>query len=267
MNSIRSTFSGSFYPENKNILDKVMESFFANCDKTISKAKGLIVPHAGYIYSGQVAAFGYKQLSNEKIKTAIVLGSSHQIYSDIAAIPREDSYITPYGKIMFDLDIINKLVSEKQIQLNSQPHYQEHSLEVQFPFLQYLNPNMLIVPISVGAMSFNKLSQIAGLLREVLDEKTILIISTDLSHFHSLSIANELDQRTITTMLSMDAKALFDGYNHQQVELCGIFPVVVALETLKQNTFAKLLRYDTSATATQYASRVVGYTSIALIDS
>jgi len=264
MKTIRSNFSGSFYPQNAAVLSKQVHSFFSKATKHIHHPKAIIVPHAGYVYSGQVAAHGYKQLENETYKRAIVLGPSHQVYSNTLAIPIEDAYSNPLGTVKFDQELIQQLLESKFYERSSSPHYQEHSLEVQFPFLQIIQSGTSIVPISVGSLKPEELKQAGKVLAQYLDNDTVLIISNDLSHFHSLKVAKDRDSKTIEAILSQDLGAFMTAYQQKAIECCGFFPIALALAAFENldPLEATLLNYDTSASTSFDDQRVVGYTSI-----
>jgi len=226
--------------------------------------KALLVPHAGYVYSGLTAAHAYRQLENENYKTAIILGPSHQVYSDSLSIPNENAYATPLGTILFDEQLKEKLIKTGNFKLDSAPHYQEHSLEVQLPFLKYMCPNIKILPLSVGNIDTKNYKACGQILAENMTPETLLIISTDLSHFHSLNIAKSLDQKTIETILNMDATALLQAYHNKTIECCGIFPIILGLTALSffSNLKAEVLYYDTSASSSFDDERVVGYVAM-----
>ncbi|OGI08568.1 MAG: AmmeMemoRadiSam system protein B [Candidatus Margulisbacteria bacterium GWF2_35_9] len=264
MNILRSSFSGSFYPQNATVLSKQVHSYLSKIQKTVHHPKALIVPHAGYVYSGQVAAHGYKQLEKESYQTAIILGPSHQIYNSTLAIPVENAYINPLGTVPFNESIINDLLESSLFISDSSPHYQEHSIEVQLPFLQVVQPNINIVPISVGSLSTDALKQAGKVLSKFITDDTILIISNDLSHFHSLNTAKMIDQKTIDAILSMDVDRFITAYQQRSIECCGFFPIALALATFEnlKSIKATLLKYDTSASTSFDDQRVVGYTSI-----
>ena len=265
MNSLKSNFAGSFYPGSDLVLQRQIQSFLDNTQKTIVKPKALLAPHAGYVYSGQTAAYAYKQLEEENYKTAIILGPTHQVYSQHLAIPAEDSYLTPLGKVDFDMNIINSLLESKLFIKDSTPHYEEHSLEVQIPFLKTMLPKIKIVPISVGGVDFETMTHAAKVLTGVLKPDVLLIISSDLSHYHPLNIAKNLDQHTINQILSLDYKKVAAEYQKKNIECCGIYPIILSLLTFThlKDVKASLLYYDTSASASFDDQRVVGYASIA----
>ncbi|MEI7943074.1 MAG: AmmeMemoRadiSam system protein B [Candidatus Riflemargulisbacteria bacterium] len=265
MSLLKNSFAGSFYANNPVILKKQLEGYLANTTKTISAPKAIIVPHAGYIYSAKVAAYGYKQLEKENIKTAIILGPAHKTFHQGLAIPIETELQTPLGILNVDANKISQLLSSNAFILDSKPHYQEHSLEVQFPFIKMLLPECKIIPISVGMIDNVLMAKGAKALAGIIDENTILIVSNDLSHYHSLKTANLLDENTITHILNMSADNLLNKYQAKEIECCGVFPIALLLSTLNKLKIlrASVLNYDTSASTSFDDEHVVGYASIA----
>ncbi len=265
MSLLKNSFAGSFYPSNPIILKKQLEGFLDNTTKTINSPKAIIVPHAGYIYSAQTAAHGYKQLENENIKTVIILAPAHKTFHQGLAIPIETVLETPLGNLYVDLIKANRLLSSKVFIKDSSPHYQEHSLEVQLPFIKLLFPNCKVIPISVGMADKTMMEQGALELSKIIDDNTILIVSNDLSHYHSLKSAKQLDENTITHIQKMSPANLLNQYQNKSIECCGIFPIILLLTTLYilNITHSQVLSYDTSATTSFDDQHVVGYVSIA----
>jgi MEMO1 family protein len=263
---IKSQFAGSFYPAQPNKLQTLIHDYLAKTKPHINNPAGLIVPHAGYIYSGQTAAYGYSQIQGSDAETVLVLGPSHQVYTEQLTIPTEEAYATPIGPYLFDIPLIKQLTESGRCHRNSIAHYQEHSLEVQFPFLQTILPDSKLVPISVGKLPLSELKESAQAIASMLPPKTIIIISTDLSHFHPLKLADQIDSVTIETILSGNMELLLQRDQNNEVELCGLYPVILGLEILKAQAPIQLttLHYDTSASASFDNQRVVGYVSIGI---
>lgn len=265
MSLLRNSFAGSFYPNNPLILQKQLQTFLSEPSKTINKPKAIIVPHAGYIYSAQTAAYGYKQLENENIKTVIILAPAHKTFHQSLAIPSEKSLETPLGNLDVDESKINELLSSNIFIKDSRPHYQEHSLEVQLPFLKYLLPECKIIPINVGMIDLAIAKKAGREIASVMDNNTVLVVSNDLSHYHSLKTAKELDEKTINHILKMSPDNLLNQHQMKEADCCGVFPITLLLATLNELAITKnkLLYYDTSATASFDDKHVVGYASIA----
>lgn len=265
MSLLQNSFAGSFYANNPVILKKQLEGYLSNLEKTINSPKAIIVPHAGYIYSAKVAAHGYKQLEKENIKTVIILAPAHKTFHKNLAIPIETELETPIGNLTVDVKKIKQLLTSKAFILDSKPHYQEHSIEVQLPFIKMLLPDCNVVPISVGMIDNLLIQKSAKALAGIMDENTILIVSNDLSHYHSLKTANLLDENTINQILKLSPENLLNKYQNKEIECCGVFPIALLLATLNKLkiTNTSVLKYDTSASTSFDDEHVVGYASIA----
>ncbi len=265
MSILRNSFAGSFYPNNPVILQKQLDAYFSNTTKTIQKPKAIIVPHAGYTYSAQTVAYGYKQLTNETIKTIIVLAPAHRTFHQSLAIPAETILETPLGNLDVHQDMINILLSSELFVKDSRPHYQEHSLEVQLPFIKHLLPSCNIIPINVGMIDIALAKKAATELANITDAETVIIVSNDLSHYHSLQTAKQIDENTINHILKMSPENLITQHQKKEIECCGIFPTTLLLATLNELEVNnhKVLHYDTSASASFDDKQVVGYASIA----
>ena len=178
--------AGLFYPADKKILKDDIHQYLseATADQQIMP-KALIVPHAGYVYSGPIAASAFKQLIpyKNKIKRIVLLGPSHRIAFKGLAVPESDVFNTPLGNISIDQTSIHKLSSLPQIIVSDEAHKEEHSLEVQLPFLQEILEEFSLVPIVVGDAERH---EVADVINSFWDsEDTLIVISTDLSHYHS----------------------------------------------------------------------------------
>ena len=220
--------------------------------------QALIVPHAGYYYSGKVAAHAYAALQNlgSQIKRVVLLGPSHRVYLQGCALPIYQGFNTPLGDISVDQKNCRRLVDRGLARFNNAAHIQEHSLEVQLPFLQLLLDDFELLPIVVGQ---NSPAQVSALLCEVAKlENTLLLISTDLSHFHTYEQAKQLDADTIARILNFDPS--LDGE-----DACGCYSVNGLLHFAKsQNWQCKLLNHANSGDINNSKHEVVGYASFIL---
>jgi len=232
--------SQAWFPQNKNELEKQLKSFIKPNPKNIH---GLIVPHAGYEYSGAVAGKAYS-LIDKKIKRAIILGPSHQIgFYGIAKIPKIK---TPLG----ETEIIKSDIRELH-GLNY-----EHSVFNQVPFLQFIAPEIKILPIVVGNLLEKDAEKIAEQLAKELDDETILVISGDLSHFHSYNEAVKIDKNTIKIIEDLDFKKI------NELDSCGLYPLLILFHLCKlKNWKPKLIEYKNSGDVIGDKSGVVGYGS------
>lgn len=198
--------AGQFYPADKQELSAAIDDYLK--EAKLSKFQGtpqiLISPHAGYIYSGKVAAYAFKQLEGSNFKRAILIGRSHQeLFSEIVADSHK-FWSTPLGNVAVDQEFINLLSNQTPVvKINSSPHDQEHSLEVLVPFLiKVLGQDVKIVPLLFGDEKEEAISALAEALEKTIDRSTVIVISSDLSHYPTYSDALTFDQKTIATILN-----------------------------------------------------------------
>lgn len=256
-------FAGTFYPDDPQVLKEMIEGFLHQViiPKLKVKPKALIVPHAGYIYSGIVAAYGYKTLMGFKYKRIVFLGPSHNfIFSGLAVSPN-GKWFTPLGEVESEgisaFSKIRDVIESSNLIESSQIHEIEHSLEVQIPFLQVVLDNFKIVPILTGEVNTDTAS---FLINSILDENTLLIVSSDLSHYYSYEDAQKLDQVTIDAILNYDINAL-----RTFGEACGITGIEILLKIAAQNKWQiKLLKAANSGDTSGLKDQVVGYASFVL---
>ncbi len=250
-------FSGTFYPEEKDKLSKMIDTFFANSEnKYIDNIKALIVPHAGYVYSGQIATDAFIQLGDySDIKRVVVIGPSHNEYLDCFGLSHDDIWQTPLGDIELDKDFITKLDNLDGFEYRDDALQDEHSLEVQLPFLQrILKKGWKLVPIITGQVYNDKIKTVAISLNSILDKNTILVVSTDLSHYYSKEEAHELDNKCIESIKKLE----FDD----ECEACGEIGVKLLFEIAKLNNWkGDIIKYGDSGDVTGDDSSVVGYVS------
>lgn len=257
MKTIRKTgFAGSFYPDNKEEILRYIEQFNSQLDvKENFDTKAMIVPHAGYIYSGFTANVAFNMAKNNKPKRVIVIGPSHHTYYEGASIALYDEYETPLGNITIDERYSNKLKDKYDFLDFDDNMHLEHSTEVQAPFIKHYFPDAFIVEIVYGKLSYEDLSL---LIDEVLEDKeNLLVISTDLSHFYTQEEANKLDNICLNAIAEKDL-SLFD----RGCEACGKVGVKAVIKSaINKDLNTKVLHYCTSYDRTNDATRVVGYTS------
>jgi MEMO1 family protein len=239
--------SGKFYPEEKDELSLMLSAFFEKTkEKPNDSLHGIIVPHAGYIYSGQIAAHAYRLVS-KKFTKVIILGPNHTVYTNGIVIDSNEYWETPLGKVK--VEDLNITFNQESL-----PHEQEHSIEVQIPFLQYILNDFTITPIVIGDINDLSSNTAAKKIIEKMDDETLLIISTDLSHFYPAQIAKSLDKRTIETIKSLDMSMPIDA--------CGIHPIEILMQICKIKKWdINLVEYGTSEETSGDATSVVGYAS------
>jgi len=257
----------SFYPADKETLNKQLDSFLSQAEKvsSLKKPRIIIVPHAGTIYSGSTAAFAYKQLEGWNYKKIILLGVSHTKIIDYAAIDNNDGWKTPWGNLIIDKNLAEKILSPTQKIVNdSEVHAKDHNLEMQSIWIGKLFPKTKIVPIMLGQVSPELSSALAFRIAQNMDEETLLIVSSDLSHYPNYETANEVDKQTIESIIKMDPKK-FTGVGIE-TNACGLEAIKIGINVAKllQMESPKLLKYQNSGDTSGDKSRVVGYGSIVI---
>ncbi len=268
-----SAVAGSFYSNNNVELSASIISALQN-SKTFPKEniKALIVPHAGYIFSGDVAAEGYATL-HRKYKNIFIIGSSHSMNFDGASLYSAGNYITPLGEIKVNQTIVSELINgSRYFSFNPEAHKKEHTIEVQLPFLQNIYGDTLsIVPIVIATSNLETIQEIAKKLKPYFNDENLFIISSDLSHYPSYSDANTIDKQTLDSIESGSAKEFLktlvknEELNIAQLQTlaCG-WSSILTLLYLTQNAHYKyeLLKYKNSGdTSFGDKKRVVGYSA------
>lgn len=242
--------AGLFYPQNKTDLYHQLSEILPQTSSTHPKA--LIVPHAGYIYSGTIAGQGYALLGKgESFDRVCLFGPNHRVPLEGCAVPENDFFSTPLGELSVDQKAIAALLKLPAVIASDAVHAQEHCLEVQLPFLQYLKINAPIVPVVVGECPA---SVVADMIEPLLsDPKTLVIISTDLSHFHTYENARVIDAHT-------DLKIMNADHDIKPTEACGCHALNGFLLAVKrQSMMIKKVALGNSGDTAGDKSRVVGY--------
>ncbi|WDE09163.1 AmmeMemoRadiSam system protein B [Thalassomonas viridans] len=250
--------AGSFYPESSQVLQQDLSHMLASCPSSEQVPKGLIVPHAGYCYSGNIAASGYATLKHFKdtIKRVILLGPSHRVYLHGCAVPHYDFFSTPLGKVPVDEQACLQLVDAGLLVQQDQPHALEHSLEVQLPFLQTCLDDFQLVPVVVGEASPQEVCKILDFFAG--NPEDLIVVSSDLSHYHNDREARVLDQKTIEAILAFNL-------NLQPYDACGCHAVNGLLDFAhRKNWHIKLLEHGNSGDTSGDKNKVVGYASFIL---
>lgn len=270
--------AGQFYAGDFATLNIDLKKLFEKAlPKQVSDVLAIIAPHAGYVFSGEVAATAFNQIDTEKeYKDIFVIGSSHHSYFEGASVFCEGNFITPLGTVEVDTALAHKLITENPVLKNyNDAHWTEHSLEVQLPFLQYkMKKPFRIIPIVIGTDSPAVCEKIAKALAPYFNDDNLFIISTDFSHYPKYTDAVKVDKLTTEAIESNSAKKLLEilksneklNISNLATSLCGWTSVLTMLyitENLKNINISKL-QYKNSGDITLYGdtSRVVGYNAI-----
>ena len=269
--------SGQFYPGSKEDLEKQVRNFLDQVQsKQVNKeVKALMVPHAGYPFSGSVAAEAFHQVREEKRGTVVVMCNSHSAFFEGVAVSEADAWATPLGEVAVDKKKAEQLVKgSENISFYEEPHRREHSLEVQIPFLQtVLESGFQILPLLFGNISGEDTKQVASSLLEILDKKDLVVASSDMSHFPPYEEANRIDARTLDIIVDKDTEELENhisetmeqGIPGEDTLLCGEDGVKTMMEMagLVGWEQGKILKYANSGdTGLASKDSVVGYGAV-----
>ncbi|MDH4067432.1 MAG: AmmeMemoRadiSam system protein B [Dehalococcoidia bacterium] len=233
--------------------------------KGLRKIVAIVVPHAGYYYSGPVAAHAYKELADDGVfDTAVILGPNHTGYGHPVSLWAGGSWSTPLGEVEVDKKLAQRLLGDV-IRADETAHMHEHSIEVQLPWLQYLYGKVRIVPITMLAQDIET-ARIVGKSVGQAGENLIVIASSDLTHYEPHSVAMEKDSSVIEAIIALDEEGLYERCERLGCTMCGYGPVAAAIVASKEmkGKKASLLKYATSGDTGGDFSRVVGYGSIVI---
>lgn len=251
--------AGMFYPSDAQALARDIRGYLAEKAACAAPApKALIVPHAGYIYSGAVAASAYALLApaSNVIRRVVLLGPAHRVPLRGLALPVAEAFATPLGTVPIDAEAASAALKLPQVTASDVAHNLEHSLEVQVPFLQAVLDDFRLVPFAVGAVPAAQVAEVIDLLWG--GPETLILISSDLSHFHGYAAAQGIDQGTVDEILAFQP-----SIEHEQA--CGATPINGLLLCAKRRGLSiELLDLRNSGDTAGDRSRVVGYASFAL---
>jgi AmmeMemoRadiSam system protein B len=266
MNTLKkSVIAGSWYPGVPSILRRDIENYFdlAPDLELEGEIVGLIAPHAGYTYSGQVAANAYKLILGKKYDAVIVVGPSHRVAFHGVSVFSKGGYETPLGIVPVAEELAEKIkILSKTVVDIPQAHSQEHSVEIQLPFLQVALGDFSFIPLVMGDQNANTCRELAEAIYKTSHDKKILIVgSSDLSHFYNYNVAKKMDAVVLRYMKDGDAAGLLASLENGTAEACGGGPMAVAMLTARMMNANKahLLKYANSGDVTGDKSSVVGY--------
>jgi len=251
-----SSVSGMFYPSDKVILANDVLALIASARSSNLIPKALIVPHAGYIYSGAIAASAYATLTAiaSNIRRVVLLGPTHRVSVRGLALPGVDAFDTPLGMVQIDSVAVKIIENLPQIVVSTQAHAQEHSLEVQLPFLQTVLSDFKLLPLAVGMASAEEVAEVLELLWG--GEETLIVISSDLSHYLSYDVARKKDQETVQCVIEQSLLTSYD-------QACGATPINGMILAARQHHLSvHLLDLRNSGDTAGSKVGVVGYGSL-----
>jgi len=268
MDGVRpSVIAGSWYPGEPSVLRQHISGYFSLVPDMDLEGRiiGLIAPHAGYMYSGQVAAYAFKLLCGKKYDTVILIGPSHRVAFSGVSIYSRGAYATPLGMVPVDEALADGIKREDKVIVDFQDaHTEEHSLEIQLPFLQVALESFSFVPLIMGEQSPEVCRRLADAICRVVKGRNVLVVgSTDLSHFHNDKKARDFDGIALEHIKNFDPEGLLDNLYMGKTEACGGGPMAVTMLVSRKLGAhqARLLRYANSGDVTGDRKSVVGYMS------
>jgi MEMO1 family protein len=258
--------AGMFYPSSKFELEEMIFKYFSaiNISEKFNSIGGIISPHAGYVYSGKTAAAAYKALEGLHFKNVIVLAPSHREYFPGISVYYGDAYKTPLGEIEINKILRKKIINQSEFIFEGEDgHRGEHALEVQLPFLQVMLGDFYLIPIVIGDQSKIFVDELADVLTNILDDETLLVASSDLSHFYNRHKARIKDGLIVEHINKYEFNELQNDLEKKNCEACGGGTIVSAMKALKNKNFvhSKVLMQTDSGDVTGDTSEVVGYLS------
>jgi len=272
---LRSSLAGRWYSADAEELRGQVAGFFKKAEVgPISDIIAFILPHAGYQYSGQTAAFGLKT-GGRGYKRIVIIGPSHRVpMEEMLSVPRVTHYETPLGQIPLDLEFINKLLEYSVFQNLSRAHEHEHSVQIELPLLQYFQDDFKLVPIVVGRCSEETISKVGAILRSLVDDRTLVIASSDFVHYgrnydympfreNIPEQIRRLDMGAYEFIEVLDCKGFLEYRRRTGATICGYIPVAILLSMLDKPVKAELVKYATSGGLTGDFTNSVSYLSVA----
>jgi len=270
-----STLAGQWYSADAGQLTKQIEGFFQKADvKPKPGVTALILPHAGYQFSGQTAAYGVKTAGG-KYKRIVVIGPSHSMYlPGVLSVPDAAAYKTPLGEVPLDTEFIGKLLKNEMFKNISQAYTYEHSVQIELPLLQYNFKNFKFVPIVAGACSLEQIEKAAAVIKSLVDNETLVIASSDFVHYgpnydfvpfteNVPQQIKKLDMGAFDYIAKLDAKGFLEYKNKTGATICGSVPIAILLSMQDKSVRADLVKYATSGELTGDFTNSVSYLAVA----
>lgn len=264
----KTVHAGTFYPRFGNQITQLLETWIQDAAPAVptERTLGLLVPHAGYIYSGKCASLGLASIAHEPFESIIILHPSHQgIHFDFSLSPYTE-YESPLGNLLLDHDLYRLLSPHANQNVDLDYHALEHSLEIQLPLIRYFFPDAKICPVMIG----NQIPAVAERLADILydlvyksSRRILILVSSDLSHYHSSAKAEAMDKRVGQHFMALDADGMWRDAIHGNLEACGIGGIMSLIKMSKRYTDpqTRIIQYTHSGKTSGNNSQVVGYLS------
>lgn len=263
----KAVFAYEWYPGEPKVLRSTIKSYLGDC-RVSENIFGVISPHAGYIYSGHVAGAVYSHVKVPEV--VVILCVNHRGIGARAAIISSGLWETPLGQVSIQEDLAETIKNNAPVvEEDPTAHMREHSLELQLPFLQYLNPQFQLVPIALQHLSYEECEQLGiGLANSVqrFQKQVVLVASNDMTHFEPQEVAERKDRMAINKILEIDPYGLYTTVQRNRISMCGVIPSTVLLSSCKHlgARKGKLIKYASSGEVSKDYSSVVGYAGILL---
>jgi AmmeMemoRadiSam system protein B len=260
-------FAGRWYPASSESLTATLDEYLSHVEPVAGDVRALVSPHAGLMYSGHIAAYGYRAAAGRRYDVAVLVGPSHYAAFDGVAIAVEGAFETPLGAIAIDDELAARLAEDPLVTVDPGVHAREHSLELQLPFLARVLPGVPIVPLLIGDQEAGTARALADLLASTLTGRTpLLVASSDLSHYYPRDTAARLDGAVLECLDSFDAGALETRLAAFAGHACGGGAIVAVMRTAAAlgATESRVVRYGDSGEVSGDLAQVVGYVSAVL---
>ncbi len=262
----RPAVAGMFYAGNPVTLEREVAVFLENAmpEENVQEVFGLVAPHAGYMYSGGVAARAYRQVMDREYDVVVVISPSHHVYFEKVAVYSGDYYATPLGEIPVAKELALQLAdTNSRLTFSAIGHEgQEHALEVQLPFLQHVLDEFELLPVVMGDQGMENIKALAeGLARVLKGKRALIVASSDLSHYHTYERARQMDMVVVSHINSFKEDNLYEDLQSGLCEMCGGGPVIAMMKAcrLLGADKSKVILYRNSGDVTGDHSQVVGY--------
>lgn len=267
----KSSFSGSWYPGDKDVLMKAIEGYFRQVDlpEISGDVIGLISPHAGYMFSGQVAAYGYSLIRGMDFDTVFVISPLHQLWGGKIVVNTANSYETPLGRVPVDRALIETLA--KEIEIDAVQNDQEHAVEIQLPFLQSALESFKLIPLMMGQADVGEVEDIVtALIHTIEGRKALFIASSDLHHISDYEAVKQKDKIVVDALSAFDTMGIRNVLSQPDCSVCGRVPISLVIGVTKKMGAERLLILNQTnsgeitgeKSAGQYT---VGYLSAAIV--
>lgn len=263
----KSVIAGAWYPGSPAILRSEIEEYYRDLPGSAAgEVVGLVSPHAGYVYSGRIAAHAYRLIRGIQFESVVIVGPSHRSMFKGYSIYPGGGFETPLGVVPVDSETASRMAGGKMVYSSATPHIQEHSVEIQLPLLQVALGDFIFVPILMGTQDRKTCEDLAEALTRAVDGRKILIVaSSDLSHYHSYDEAVRKDGLILRQIEKMSPEGLLGELERGDAEACGGGPIAAVLMACRRLgcNESKVLKYSNSGDVTGDRSGVVGYAAAA----